>query len=836
MSKIKKTSAMLLVLAFTLTPISFSALIEYSQADDSEIIASDQEWLTDRMITRSITINAGATLFIRNGVTLTFDGASNINVQGKIVIGGTSENPVKLRRAADARGYYSITVQTGGKVIMKNVDVSGAGASIRMIQNNSILNTANAYFQGGIHLNGGSLDAQGCNFHDNVVAIYASAASAGKVIVNRSKFSNSSQLDVAFNNFDGTKTVNFKYNWWGDADGPPKTCYEGSGCYYDKMDGDVDASDWLTEEDFHDPVIIIPGILGSWQWTNNGEWKLDPIFKMYDNLVETFEENGYTENEDLFVFPYQWRDSNVNNANLLQAKIKAIREDKNWPKVDLVAHSMGGLLAREYIESADYQNDIDQLVTVGTPHNGAPEDYLTWDGGYVNFSKISVLNEFAKLIFKQEAQENGYVDIFDYVHNLPMKSVRELLPTYDYLKSADSGEMRQYDSHYPKNTFLENLNLPENLDKLSSVEFINIVGKLDDSKTISEIKVGKPSIDENSLWAHGKPENFDALSGDHGLSYGDGDGTVPFESTQLTLPLEVGERAVEDRKIELALAHTELPSKGADEIFEAVTGQLPSKEMPASFIDNIFVVFIFSPIDVQVISPSGKIVGKDFEHNTTKNQIDGAYYTGYNTDNEIVSIPNPEDGEYQIITQGTGAGDYKIEATKIFEDSSGDAKESTATFIGTASVGSTETLKAKISGDKVTNPDEKVTETEAETSVLGEETSDSDDDSNDSDDSNSDHKKNNNKKTNLGTNLVASLGFSNKDNVENNLLLASKENPFSAGQIENKSQQQIAGEESSSDKKPEPKSNTRRMLGILSLIILIFAIYFSKKPLNLPIN
>ena len=32
---------------------------------------------------------------------------------------------------------------------------------------------------------------------------------------------------------------------------------------------------------------------------------------------------------------------------------------------------MGGLLAREYIESDYYEDDIDQLITIGTPHLGS---------------------------------------------------------------------------------------------------------------------------------------------------------------------------------------------------------------------------------------------------------------------------------------------------------------------------------------------------------------------------------------------------------------------------------------------------------------------------------
>lgn len=40
-------------------------------------------------------------------------------------------------------------------------------------------------------------------------------------------------------------------------------------------------------------------------------------------------------------------------------------------KVDLVAHSMGGILARKYIQSDTYPNTLNRLITIETPHSGS---------------------------------------------------------------------------------------------------------------------------------------------------------------------------------------------------------------------------------------------------------------------------------------------------------------------------------------------------------------------------------------------------------------------------------------------------------------------------------
>lgn len=821
---IRKISVLALVLVLTLAPISFLAIVEHSQAQDSLMISNDQEWTADRIIEDDIVIDSGATLFIKKGVTLIFNGGS-IDVLGTLVMSGTTEKPIKLQRSAENYAYYSITVESDGKLIMRNTDISGAGASIYMMQNNSILNTANAYFKGGIHMKGGSLDAQSCNFHDNIVAIYVNDSSYDKVVVNRTKFVNNEQMDVGFSGFGTEHKVNFRYNWWGDSGGPKKECYGENQCYYEKINEHIDASDWLIKEDFRDPVIIIPGILGSWKWTSDGDWKLDPIFKTYDSLVETFEKNGYTKDKDLFLFPYQWRDSNVNSAKLLREKIAEIRKNKNWPKVDIVAHSMGGLIAREYIESTDYQNDIDQLITIGTPHKGAPEDYLVWDGGKIATSKLDVENILIEKVFKQEAKENGYADIFDFIHKLPMKSIQEILPTYDYLRDVSSNNLRKYSEHYPVNTFLEEINNENNLKKLSNVEFTNIIGKLDENKTINEIKVEKIALDNNALWEHGKPENFDSSFGDHGLSYGKGDGTVPIESTKLTLSLELGERDLADNTIELVATHLDLPSKSANVVYETLTGQIPSKKIFASFMDNVFMIFVFSPIDIQVISPSGKIVGKNFSGKGILNQINGAYYTGYATKNEFITIPNPEDGEYQILTQGIGSGDYRIEATKISEDGKNVATESTAIFLGTATSGSSDIFKANINADKVVNPEQKTEENNnseiKDKIVLSVEINNSDDSSSSD---NSGHKKTKNKKTNRKV-AFENLISSSKENVKNSLLLTSAENPYSEKPIEN-NLGGVAGEASENNETSKTAVKNKMAVGLMIGILFCLMVCF----------
>lgn len=73
----------------------------------------------------------------------------------------------------------------------------------------------------------------------------------------------------------------------------------------------------------------------------------------------------------LFTFPYDWRRSNADHIDDLQELIWNIRQLHGGAKVNIVTHSMGGLLLRRYM--LEYGNDdLNRVVTVACPFWGAP--------------------------------------------------------------------------------------------------------------------------------------------------------------------------------------------------------------------------------------------------------------------------------------------------------------------------------------------------------------------------------------------------------------------------------------------------------------------------------
>ena len=105
---------------------------------------------------------------------------------------------------------------------------------------------------------------------------------------------------------------------------------------------------------------------------------------IYDSTVKYFTNNGYTEDMDFIVCPYDWRKGldynsfkNLNdhkNKNNLDSCIdEALTKNPNASQVNILAHSMGGMVARYYISDQTRAQKVHRLVTLGTPYLGAPK-------------------------------------------------------------------------------------------------------------------------------------------------------------------------------------------------------------------------------------------------------------------------------------------------------------------------------------------------------------------------------------------------------------------------------------------------------------------------------
>jgi pimeloyl-ACP methyl ester carboxylesterase len=127
------------------------------------------------------------------------------------------------------------------------------------------------------------------------------------------------------------------------------------------------------------PLVLVHGLWSSWRaweaWQNilttahSYDWKAFPVGEKA--------EKGKMNTGGAFLST-DTTNSIAENARELEKYIKYAQEDRNAWHVDLVAHSMGGLISRYYISQimppnqADMRPQVSRLIMLGTPNMGSP--------------------------------------------------------------------------------------------------------------------------------------------------------------------------------------------------------------------------------------------------------------------------------------------------------------------------------------------------------------------------------------------------------------------------------------------------------------------------------
>jgi CHAT domain/Lecithin:cholesterol acyltransferase len=124
---------------------------------------------------------------------------------------------------------------------------------------------------------------------------------------------------------------------------------------------DEHADDGVTAPLMIPDLHLIPGL-----------WKIDGYSKVSRYLQQQF---AVTPGKNFFAFPYDWRRDNRVAARRLKERtdrwLREWRRESPDAKLILVAHSMGGLVARYFLECLEGWRDTRRLVTFGTPYRGS---------------------------------------------------------------------------------------------------------------------------------------------------------------------------------------------------------------------------------------------------------------------------------------------------------------------------------------------------------------------------------------------------------------------------------------------------------------------------------
>lgn len=461
------------------------------------------------------------------------------------------------------------------------------------------------------------------------------------------------------------------------------------------------------------PVLIVPGLMGTelkngddllWSdlqemFFNVGDRFLDPLsfnssmmpsdqsilssnmiklqelpsyaYDYSNGLITELALQNYVEKETLFTFPYDWRygvtgkyANGTTNVDLLAQKIQDILAQTGAQKIDIVAHSMGGLIAKKYVAENSSNHHINKAVFVGVPNTGAPKS-------------IKVLLEGDSMGIPFLSQQ----EIKKISENMP--AAYDLLPSQQYyntkgsfVKIIDDGSLLN-----PYDQTETNLNYQEfetylTGDHNKNTQGFNNAQSLHtqnfDNFDMRGTGVDLYAIDGcKTATLGGIVENrFKNILGQHITRYKTptfipGDGTVPLESAT-NLPINP-----KNKFYMLTGDHGKMMSQNGSR--QQIVNLLAGSKLPVdeSIITqdisqcqlNGRAISVFSPIDILVIDQHGNRLGNGPDGNMF-NEIPNAAFEILGEE-KFLYLPTDSGQVYTITIQGTGTGTYTITSQEI---------------------------------------------------------------------------------------------------------------------------------------------------------------------------
>jgi hypothetical protein len=411
----------------------------------------------------------------------------------------------------------------------------------------------------------------------------------------------------------------------------------------------------------------------------------------YDDLISELENNGYTENEDLFTFPYDWRLNIGTNSELFRDKIFEVKMLTGASKVDVIAHSQGGLVFKKYVmDCADNQycdhNSIDKFVDIATPHLGLPFAFkaLTY-GDNLGSSGLSlsvgVLKSLAQNFpamyqmlpsrkYVGDASTTSPIDSYNgslnpYINDVYGYAQDGVTGTLDYAQSiAFMATTSRNTNLLPLNdTFHEQTDefYPSNY----GISAYNIVGCR--QPTIGDIKIINYHETEDPEYSESTPvtQRIEYI-----LDYINGDGTVPLDSaTYLHDSIKTYYNSTFENS---SSTHSILPSLyGNRQLIASVLNGTQNSFNFSQYSDisendsnctlNGQTISVHSPITLNAYDENGNHVGPTQDGKTEIN-IPGAAYDIIG-DNKFVFLPSGHN--YRITGQATDKGHFNVRIRKI---------------------------------------------------------------------------------------------------------------------------------------------------------------------------
>lgn len=378
-------------------------------------------------------------------------------------------------------------------------------------------------------------------------------------------------------------------------------------------------------------VVVLPGFGASWnadailncktEGYSPEEWELVPIWgaPVYNPIMTALQNAGMTPE----LFLYDWRRAVASTAGLLKPFIEngLVTGEKKY----LVGHSMGGLVGRAYLDQVTTDHQLDKMITVGTPHKGAPKAYPAWSAGQIWEDDLFKRIAFTTIL-KSCGLRNGQDDRETTQTMIP--SVRDLLPIFNYLRDNTTGLFKSVGLMSAQNTWLTGSAFSA---PFHGVTMGTLYGNTFETLSGMAVKNRNRHDERLSNWADGKPLEKEFSP--------NGDGTVLEMSSVLA--------GADNRTIALNHENLIASTGGILKIFDFL-GITPVDLSASSFVEPASALVVIGyPANVWITDPTGKTF-KDTQG--------------------LVIIANPKPGTYKLKLVPKSLGNIRIIVAQFLED------------------------------------------------------------------------------------------------------------------------------------------------------------------------
>lgn len=373
------------------------------------------------------------------------------------------------------------------------------------------------------------------------------------------------------------------------------------------------------------------------------------VFKFYGALIDILVQDGYIENQDLFVFPYDWRLNLRDQANRLAESVEDIRVNSPEGKVNMFAHSLGGVLVKQYLSQLADASFVDKVILAGVPQLGAPKAFKALNYGDdmgLGFLGFGLNQDMAKHMIQN--MPSGY-------QLLPSRRYFEVSGGYvlDFRNGApilDYDATQQLMAEEGRNRFLleqaDDFHQALDATAVNAPHVFNFMGC--GKETIGNIRIYDDKVDMTPV---------------------NGDGTVPLLSANYRTSTAKNYYASNIEHAELVLKDNALRGianilRGEpDRIFEEFPDVFSSstRKCFASFSRRERIRLMFSthsPVDLHIFDSQGNHTGVN-DNNDIELEIPGSSLERFGG-STFIFVPAGQEYRIEIRAFSRGEFDFKI--------------------------------------------------------------------------------------------------------------------------------------------------------------------------------